>query len=279
MNIITIPEAFTEEKRLSTTLFDYRTREACNKQFIKLTQNAFSFLIEGTKEVIADNSSVVIQNTHFLLIKSGHCLMSEKQSSANKNYRSILLFFSGEDLLRFVRKFEKKRSKKSPLKSVYAFSHDDFTQKFIQSLIEIAALPSGIQKKLIPVKLEEIVLYLTEVKGGDFLYSMIASQDNRTQHFIRVVERNKFKKLTLRELAFLSNMSISSFKRAFQKHYAESPMKWFQDQRLERASFLLKQEQRRPSDIYMEVGYETLSSFIQAFKLKYGSTPKQHQSL
>ncbi len=73
-------------------------------------------------------------------------------------------------------------------------------------------------------------------------------------------------------------MSISKFKREFEKHFYSSPSKWFQEKRLEHAAYLLKAKSKRPSDIYKEVGYDNLSNFIQAFKMKYGVTPKQHQS-
>ena len=71
-------------------------------------------------------------------------------------------------------------------------------------------------------------------------------------------------------------MSVSTFKRKFEKHYTESPVKWFQNKRLEYAHHLLYKQQKSSSEIYLEVGYENLSSFIQAYKSKYGVTPKQH---
>ncbi|WP_460908907.1 helix-turn-helix domain-containing protein [Spirosoma areae] len=33
----------------------------------------------------------------------------------------------------------------------------------------------------------------------------------------------------------------------------------------------------KTSDVYYQVGYENLSSFIQSFKHAYGVTPKQYQ--
>ncbi|MEL6484724.1 MAG: AraC family transcriptional regulator, partial [Bacteroidota bacterium] len=105
-----------------------------------------------------------------------------------------------------------------------------------------------------------------------------ANSSDTVQKFIRTIESNALNKLTLKELAFLCNMSISTFKREFEKHYAESPIKWFQNKRLEHANYLLNQERKSPSAIYFEVGYENLSSFIQAYKAKYGITPKQHQN-
>ena len=64
------------------------------KQQILLNKNTFSFLQEGTKEVFFDNSSYAINNSQFLLMKSGNCLMTEKLSNVEEYYRSVLLFFS-----------------------------------------------------------------------------------------------------------------------------------------------------------------------------------------
>ena len=121
------------------------------------------------------------------------------------------------------------------------------------------------------------MLYLLAIKGVNFLYSLISDSDNSKQKFIQIVENNKVNKLSIKELSFLANMSTSSFKRTFKKHFQSSPGKWFQEKRLEHAAFLLKNKLKRPSDIYQEIGYENLSNFTQAFKIKFGVTPKKYQ--
>jgi len=121
------------------------------------------------------------------------------------------------------------------------------------------------------------MLYLIDLKGIDFLCALI-SNVNENQKFIQTIESNQLNKLTIKELSFLSNMSESTFKRMFQKHFNSTPSKWFQDKRLEHSAYLLKNESKRPSDIFEDMGYESLSNFIQAFKTKYGVTPKQYQS-
>tara|TARA_R110000787_G_scaffold59922_14_gene135944 strand:- start:10380 stop:10577 length:198 start_codon:yes stop_codon:yes gene_type:complete len=62
------------------------------------------------------------------------------------------------------------------------------------------------------------------------------------------------------------------------KKFHTTPSKWFQEKILEHSAFLLKNKSKRPSGIYLEIGYENLSNFIQAFKVKFGVTPKQYQS-
>lgn len=276
MHTITIPDELNLENSLAVQVFDYSSSKGVSKQQIILNQNTFSFLIEGTKEVVFDNSALSIDDSQFLVMKSGNCLMTEKLSEVS-NYRSVLLFFSNEMLSKFIRKIELEKIESKEYQSVFAFEYDEFLKRFVESLVDLSKLSKNLQNKILEVKLEEIMLYLVEKHGTDFLYSLSVNADNTTQKFIQVIENSHLNKLTLKELAFLCNMSVSTFKREFEKHYSESPIKWFQNKRLEFAHFLLQQKQKNPSEVYFEVGYENLSSFTQAYKSKYGVTPKHHQ--
>lgn len=276
MHTITIPDELNLENSLAVQVFDYSSSKGVSKQQIILNQNTFSFLIEGTKEVVFDNSALSIDDSQFLVMKSGNCLMTEKLSEVS-NYRSVLLFFSNEMLSKFIRKIELEKIESKGYQSVFAFEYDEFLKRFVESLVDLSKLSKNLQNKILEVKLEEIMLYLVEKHGTDFLYSLSVNADNTTQKLIQVIENSHLNKLTLKELAFLCNMSVSTFKREFEKHYSESPIKWFQNKRLEFAHFLLQQKQKNPSEVYFEVGYENLSSFTQAYKSKYGVTPKHHQ--
>jgi AraC family transcriptional regulator, exoenzyme S synthesis regulatory protein ExsA len=275
MKTIALPEELNLKNTQAVQVFEYTSSKEIAKQQIILNQNVFSFLVEGNKEVHFDNSAVAIDNSKFLIMKSGHCLMTERLST-NQNYKSILLFFSNEILAQFLRKVDSSTSKPKVHKSVYSFTYDGYIHRFVHSLLSIPQLSSTTQDKLLSVKLEEILLYLCEIYGHDFLYALAMHSGDATQKFIRTVESNQLNKLSLKELAFLCDMSVSTFKREFEKHFAESPMKWFQNKRLEHAHHLLTHEQKNSSEIYFEVGYESLSSFVQAYKVKYGITPKQH---
>jgi AraC-like DNA-binding protein len=278
MNTITLPDELALNSTLSIEVYDYESTQEISKQQILLNKNTFSFLQEGTKEVFFDNSSYAINNSQFLLMKSGNCLMTEKLSNVEEYYRSVLLFFSNEDVLKFIRKFELNAPDSKNYYSTYSFSYDVFIKRFVESLLDISKLSKKIQSRILETKFEEIMLYLVEFKGVEFLYSLISNSNNEHQKFIQTIESNQLNKLTIKELSFISNMSVSTFKREFEKHFRSTPSKWFQEKRLEHAAFLLKNNSKRPSDIFEEIGYETLSNFTQAFKLKFGLTPKQYQS-
>ncbi|MBC2845681.1 helix-turn-helix domain-containing protein [Winogradskyella flava] len=279
MKTITLPDQLNLSSSKSIVIYDYKSITEISKQQILLNKNTFSFLQEGTKEVFFDNSAYAIDNSQFLLMKSGHCLMTEKLSNDSEHYRSVLFFFSNEEVFNFLRKFKLETSSNSKkLYSTYSFNYDSFIKRFVESLLDISKLSKSIQDNILKIKLEEILLYLADFKGLDFVYSLIQNSDNQNQKFIETIENNRLNKLTIKELSFLSNMSVSTFKREFEKNFHSSPSKWFQDKRLEHSAFLLKNELKRPSDIFEEIGYENLSNFIQAFKSKFGVTPKQYQS-
>lgn len=278
MKTITLPDELSSNTSLSIEVYDYENTQEISKQQIILNKNTFSFLQEGRKEVFFDNSSYAIDNAQFLLMKSGNCLMTEKLSNDQEQYRSILFFFSNESVLNFIRKFELNPTDSKIYYSTYLFDYDSFVETFVKSIFEVSKLSKLIQKNILDAKFDEIMLYLIEVKGVNFLYSLISNSDNQILKFIQLIESNKLNKLTIKELSFLSNMSVSTFKREFEKHFHSSPSKWFQEKRLEHSAFLLKNKSKRASDIFEEIGYENLSNFIQAFKVKYGMTPKQYQS-
>ncbi|MBL4709884.1 MAG: helix-turn-helix transcriptional regulator [Flavobacteriales bacterium] len=277
MKTIILPDELNLDSSLSMEVYDYESVQEISKQQIVLNKNTFSFLQEGTKEVFFGNSSYSINNSQFLLMKSGRCLMTEKLSNVKEYYRSVLFFFPNEAVLKFIRKFELNQADSKISYSTYSFSYDSFINRFVDSLLDISKLSKAIQKNILDSKFEEIMLYLIEFKGVGFLYSLINNSDDRNQKFIQTIESNQLNKLTIKELSFLCNMSVSTFKREFEKHFHSSPSKWFQEKRLEHSAFLLKDKMKRPSDIYEEIGYENLSNFIAAYKTKFGVTPKQHQ--
>jgi AraC-like DNA-binding protein len=70
-------------------------------------------------------------------------------------------------------------------------------------------------------------------------------------------------------------MSLSTFKRHFIKEYKISPGKWLQDKRLQKAKETLEEGNLKPSDIYLNFGYNNLSNFSIAYKNKFGYSPNK----
>ena len=277
MKITVLPKDLKIGESKDLQLYYYKRTEDIQKTKINLSKNTISFLRTGTKEVIGDDKTVQIGNEHFVIMKSGNCLMTEKISDSFKVYQSILLFFSDEEVLHFLEKYHQFSSNLKDQKSFYIFKYDNFVQNFVDSLEQVLKLPKKIQANILKNKFEEIMLYLIHRNNADFLNSLVQNIDDKISRLTNIAENNKHKKLNLEELAFLCNMSVSTFKREFFKIYQSTPMKWFNEQRLNHIAFMLKTNRNRPIELYEDAGYENFSNFVQAFKKKFGMTPKQYQ--
>jgi AraC-like DNA-binding protein len=277
MKITELPKDLKLNSEKGIQLYNYQRTEDIQKTKINLSQNTISFLRKGTKEVIGDDETIQISNQHFVIMKSGNCLMSENVSDSFKIYHSVLLFFSDEEVMNFLEKHKLYTSHPEIKKSFHIYEYDKFIQNFVSSLEQILSLTKTMQSKILKNKFEEIMLYLVYKNGADFLNNLTTKLDDKIVRLTAIVENNKLNRLSLEELAFLSNMSISTFKREFAKLYNQTPMKWFNEQRLNHVAFLLKANNYRPIELYEEAGYENLSNFVQAFKKNFGMTPKQFQ--
>jgi AraC-like DNA-binding protein len=158
------------------------------------------------------------------------------------------------------------------------FEKDAFLRNFIESLGLILSAGQPVTPELKQVKLEELLLYISvsfpEIINRLYKYNYDSDKDLLIR---QAVTANMFNTITVEEVAFLCNMTLSTFKRHFSRIYGTSPNKWFLTKRMEKAAQLLRQNHLIPSEIYQELGYENLSSFIKSFKQFYNTTPKQYQ--
>ena len=79
----------------------------------------------------------------------------------------------------------------------------------------------------------------------------------------------------IENFAKLSGRSLSSFKRDFATTFNSTPSIWLKNKRLSEAYYLMKQKNKKPQDVYLDVGFENLSHFYTSFKQKYGMTPAE----
>ncbi|WP_130736212.1 AraC family transcriptional regulator [Flavobacterium sp. J27] len=282
MNKIELPNYFTRNHRVPEVYVHSFSSDAySDKSKVQLNANLISFLTEGSKELYYENDSQIVTNKDFVIAKSGNCLMSENLSE-DKKYTSLLFFFSNNFVTHFKEKYQienRVKQNNSEMESKFKIiSYDTFISNFVYSLQQLIQSEITLTEDFLILKLEEILLYLVQKNGEE----TITFLDHHTlqKHHVRlknIVEKNIFSKLTLEELAFLSHMSLSTFKREFYKIYTTSPSKWIQEKRLEKSAQMLLNDRERPIDVYASIGYESLSSFTQSFKHKYGITPKQYQ--
>jgi AraC-like DNA-binding protein len=263
------------------SIIQYNSGVATGNSKITLHQNMFSFLLEGAKTVQYAGKHVSINPHQFLLLTAGNCLMSEKIAATGGLYRSILFVFDNQLLTDFFVRHPRSHtsgSQQYQQEPFLVFDKDPFLVNFIDSLGIILASGQSLSVELQKVKLEELLVYVSGCYPDAVNKLQYANNTANADMLIRqAATANICTGTTVEELAFLCNMSLSSFKRNFAKIFGTSPQKWLLEQRMQIAAQMLKNSGSKVGEIYMELGYESLSSFIQSFKQAYGVTPKQYQ--
>ena len=79
----------------------------------------------------------------------------------------------------------------------------------------------------------------------------------------------------IEKFAILTGRSLAGFKRDFQKLFGMAPRQWLQERRLTEARHLIESKNRKPSAIYLDLGFESLSHFSHSFKKKFGKNPTE----
>jgi AraC family transcriptional regulator, exoenzyme S synthesis regulatory protein ExsA len=281
MPTLNIPEIFLSPTVPATDLLihDFRMTSDVVKSKVKLHMHMLSFLQTGKKQVHFSDAVVGVNDQQSLLTKSGNCLWTELLDN-DEIYFCKLFFFSDAHIAALIHKhplhFPTSRPSIEETAPYFIIENDEFIRSFVQSLTAMLATKSALIQTLAAVKFEEIMLYLVSKYGtsfADYAQSLIAN-DHQTS-FQKIVHANAYSNLSLEEIAFLCNMSLSTFKRHFLQEFKETPGKWLQNKRLSRAYELLKEGSKTPTEIYLDFGYNNLSNFSAAFKHKFNATPKE----
>lgn len=279
--IISLPNSADANGIEPVSLMYYHSDVGSVNSRINLKQNLFSFLLEGQKSVQYAGTQIKIDTNEFLLLSAGNCLMSEKNVGPSGNYGSILLFFDNKLLTDFfLRRTQRPHSleRKNNLTPIVKFEKDPFLINYINSLSFMLSSNLPLSSEMRKLKLEEILLHLSEYYPEKIQQLRGLSFEANEDLLIRQVITDAIDNtMTVEEMAFLCHMSLSTFKRRFAIIFGTSPNKWLLEKKMQKAAQLLKQGDFKVNELYFELGYENLSSFIQSFKLFHGVTPKQFQ--
>lgn len=238
------------------------------EQFI--VEHTFAYIIKGEMHLY-DGS-----NSHVL--KSGECglgrknrLIRFKKEKENGELEKVFVFFDEPFLRRFQQKHTTVLTKFASAETVVRIPNHDLIPHFVQSLLPYY-YHGKISDPFADVKREELLLILLQAQpelAGLFFDYGIPEKINIEEFMNRNFKFN----VSINRLAYLTGRSLSAFKRDFKQIFNDTPSHWLVQRRLQEAYFLLDKMNKKPSDIYLELGFETLPHFSYAFKKRFGVAP------
>ena len=92
-----------------------------------------------------------------------------------------------------------------------------------------------------------------------------------------VMDRDYAKALDIPTLARIAYVSEAHFIRTFRATFGETPHRYLQRRRVERAMFMLRETDRSVSEICLEVGFTSLGTFGRTFQRIVGEPPTSYR--
>jgi AraC-like DNA-binding protein len=105
---------------------------------------------------------------------------------------------------------------------------------------------------------------------------MVRSVEDENRRLLRArdaMDRDFALPLDVPRLASIAHVSDAHFIRSFKVVFGETPHRYLQRRRIERAMYLLRTTERSVTDICMETGFSSLGTFSRTFMQIVGETP------
>ena len=258
------------------TFVAYRSDVYPERNEVFFEEHAVIVVLEGEKKFSSPTQELHVRKGDILFFQRGCYSMNE---SIDSSYRSLVFFVNEKMLKEFVNQhliLFQTQSAALPADLILAFSSSPTFTTFIDSLLPYFGAKTPFLNELLRLKFQELLLHLLELDASGQLRAILwhIYQGQKTDlDFLMITYL--LKPLSMNELARLSGRSLSAFKRDFEDHFQTSPGQWIRRKRLEHAHFLLRNTDKNVSEVSMEIGYESVSHFIKAYKGQYGFTPKR----
>ncbi|AKD57397.1 helix-turn-helix transcriptional regulator [Spirosoma radiotolerans] len=254
----------------------YRSDVYPERNEVFFEEHAVIVVLEGEKKFSSPTQELHVHKGQILFFQRGCYSMNE---SIDNSYRSLVFFVNEKLLKEFVSQhlsLFQALPAPPPADLILSFSSSPTFTTFINSLLPYFGAKTPFLNELLRLKFQELLLHLLELDtSGHLRATLLHIYQGQKTDLDYLMNTYFLKPLSMSELSKLSGRSLSAFKREFENHFHTSPGHWIRQKRLEHAHFLLRNTDKNVSEVSMEIGYESVSHFIKAYKQQYGATPKR----
>ena len=240
------------------------------EQFVPYHVLAFQF--SGETHIQHQNGKLVLKKNQMLLAQKNQLAKSIKIPATDKVYKSISVIITDAALQQYALDNSIHDNKNYTGEKNLLLKPDALLKSYFKSLLPYIEQSEKISKKLAAIKTNEAIELLLHLKSSlkSFLFDFSEPYKIDLEKFML---QNYHYNVPIEHFAKLTGRSLAAFKRDFDHIFQTSTRKWLQEKRLTEAYHLIKQKKRKPTEIYLEIGFENLSHFYTSFKQKFGITP------
>lgn len=231
------------------------------------------WFISGETKIIQADTTFYFKTGDIFLIPRNLLATIINYPKNGQPHKTVVMHLSTERLKQFYEKIDIGK-KHTVEQQIYSFNNHPLLESCLASVIPYFDVDGKFPENIASLKITEAISILREIdKSVD---NVLANFDEPGKvDLISFMERNFMFNMPLEKLGYLTGRSLSTFNRDFKKHFNITPQKWLIEKRLQLAYYQLSEKRKKPTEVYLEVGFEDLSHFSFAFKKKYGIAPTQ----
>lgn len=244
-----------------------------------VSEHMLVYICSGEMDLIAPDRKYHLKKGDAYFVKRNHLVRKIKHPSKNgEPFKGLFLQLK----MPFLKKMLSEHRIIVPLvsnpttaKSPYVMlKKHPFLNGLFTSLEQYFDAQQYPSKELMEAKLQEAVFTLLQLRPdlGQVLFDFTEPWKINLEEFMN---QNYKCDLTVEEFAHYTGRSLSTFKKDFAQIFDLTPSRWIVKRRLEEAKYLMEKLGKKPSDVYLEVGFKNLSHFSTAFKKEFGISPSE----
>ena len=158
------------------------------------------------------------------------------------------------------------------------FIGNQLVEQYMSNLSLYFEDPEAFDEELGILKLKELMLILLKSENHQNIRKLLSEVFTPVNIELKqVIENNLFNNLSIEQLAFISNMSLSKFKREFKKTFAETPARYIKNRRLLAAQKRLLTTDDSITEIAFSLGFIDVSTFSAVFHDKFKLSPSKYR--
>jgi AraC-like DNA-binding protein len=229
--------------------------------------------VSGQFTLETSGQNISMNGGGLLLIGRNQLGTIRKAPLPGGNYETIVISLQ-EELLRKIVLEEKLEAKGKYIGPPnILIPTNDFLQGYFQSIVPYARSSGATmtdEMGILKVKEGVKLLLLAMPALRNFLFDF--SEPYKIDLGKFMLNNYQFN-VPIERFAQLTGRSLAAFKRDFGKTFGAPPRHWLQEKRLTEAKHLIETKHQKPSAIYLELGFESLSHFSHSFKKRFGIAP------
>lgn len=297
MEQIKISEGFYKERKLqnlvenqtsfsleNATMHVFETHSKAEKVLLKFDEPVLASMLMGRKVMHLQNvnSFNFLPGESLILPPKEVMCIDFPEASMSTPTKCLAMGISESFILQTIHRMNEDMAKADDdwkfTDYNFHFTNDQGIYQILQRLLFLFTENHPSKDLFVSMMLKELIIRILQTENLSKHHSQTEqSTSNRLTYIIKYINDNLDKSLTVDQLANKAYMSESNFHRVFKNEVGMSPIDFINKERIELASRLLKDPNRKIKDVYSECGFESRSYFNRLFKRELNTSPSEFQ--